>query len=106
MGMHNWLQLYKEEQADNFNYQGYIGDADSDDNLVTMRFEWNGQGKPISSTLIGTTPEFELALFSMCYWASPEPKTTVTLGGESVKVVCYKNGSGKNEHLGSAWVEG
>lgn len=106
MGMHNWLQLYNEEKTKRFNYMGYIGYADNDDQLLTLRFEWNGLGKPVSSTLVGTTPEFELALFSLCYFAAPDPKLPARLGDYKVKVVCYKNGQGSNEHLGSGWVEG
>jgi poly(U)-specific endoribonuclease len=109
-GMHNWIQVYQEEQNDRFDYKGYIrprggGNADTDEHLLTIRFDWNDVMKPVSSSLIGTTPEFELALFSLCYFASSNPKTTVQFGDEKAKVVCYKNGHGSSEHLGSAWVE-
>lgn len=108
-GMHNWIQLYNEEKADRLDYQGYIrrggAQVGANDHLLTIQFEWNDVRKPISSSLIGTTPEFELALYSLCYFATKGGKSNVWLGDYSSKVVCYKNGYGSSEHLGSAWVE-
>jgi poly(U)-specific endoribonuclease len=37
--------------------------------MVTIQFAWNGCLKPCSSSLIGTSPEFEVALYTLCFFS-------------------------------------
>ncbi|KAI9089157.1 hypothetical protein K1719_029436 [Acacia pycnantha] len=71
---HNWLQFYLEEAKGRVDYQGYIfprrrGEIpDSETQLLTIQFEWHGVLKSLSSTLVGVSPEFELALYTLCFY--------------------------------------
>lgn len=40
--------------------------------LLTIQFEWQGVLKSVSSTLIGVSPEFEIALYTLCILAGGE----------------------------------
>ena len=35
--------------------------------LITIQFEWCGELKPESSSFIGVSPTFEIALYSLCF---------------------------------------
>ncbi|CAI0417682.1 unnamed protein product [Linum tenue] len=103
-GFHNWLQFYLEEAKGNVDYQGYIFPRrrgqipDSESQLLTIQFEWNGVLKSVSSTLIGASPEFEMALYTLCFYAGGE-ENHVELGPYSVNIKCYRFGN----KLGSAF---
>ncbi|XP_055821158.1 uncharacterized protein LOC129889757 isoform X2 [Solanum dulcamara] len=103
-GFHNWLQFYLEEAKGNVDYQGYIfprrrGEIpDSETQLLTIQFEWNGVLKSVSSSLIGVSPEFEVAIYTLCYFVGGE-ENHVEIGPYSVNIKCYRLG----DSIGSAF---
>ncbi|XP_024996294.1 poly(U)-specific endoribonuclease-B-like [Cynara cardunculus var. scolymus] len=103
-GFHNWLQFYMEEAKGNVDYQGYIyprrrgQTPDSETQLLTIQFEWNGVLKSVSSTLVGVSPEFEIALYTLCFYMGNEDNY-VELGPYNVNIKCYRLGN----KLGSAF---
>ncbi|KAI7739513.1 hypothetical protein M8C21_013922 [Ambrosia artemisiifolia] len=103
-GFHNWLQFYMEEAKGRVDYQGYIfprrrGETpDSETQLLTLQFEWNGVLKSLSSTMIGVSPEFEIALYTLCFYMGGEDNY-VELGPYYVNIKCYRLGN----KLGSAF---
>jgi poly(U)-specific endoribonuclease len=99
IGFHNWIRIYLEEKKGKFNYLGYIkskphkghwgSDLDEHKQLITMQFEWSGAKKLFSSSFIGTSPEFEFALYTLCFYAGQE-ENTVQVGPYRVLLTCYK----------------
>jgi len=121
-GFHNWVFFSKEEQNNNLNYKGRIGQAvdlgsvsnhyyyckdnRSDTELSTFdylslliffffwqkgkiikhKFDWINTEKPISSMFVGTSPEFEMALYSVCFFARPGGRCNVKLNGKNVPI--------------------
>jgi len=113
MGMHNWIQLWNEERNGRLNYKGYILPRDrsnawqgdpNEDQLITLQFAWDGEVKPVSTSFIGTSPEFELSIYTLCFLAGQE-KNQCKVGPNKCIITCYHNGSGKNERLGSSFPE-
>ncbi|KAM0910110.1 hypothetical protein ACQ4PT_014372 [Festuca glaucescens] len=104
-GFHNWIQFYLEEAKGNVDYKGYIfprrrGESpDSETQLLTVQFEWHGVLKSVSSSLIGVSPEFELALYTLCFYIGGEDNR-VNIGPYTVNVKCYRMGNNK---IGSAF---
>ncbi|OVA06864.1 Endoribonuclease XendoU [Macleaya cordata] len=104
-GFHNWLQFYLEEAKGRVNYQGYIfprrrGEMpDSETQLLTIQFEWNGVLKSVSSTLVGVSPEFEIALYTLCFFMGGEDNH-VQIGPYPVNIKIYRLG---NDKIGSAF---
>ncbi|XP_039046844.1 poly(U)-specific endoribonuclease-B-like, partial [Hibiscus syriacus] len=96
-GFHNWLQFYLEEAEGRVDYQGYIlprrrGEApDSETQLLSIQFQWNGVLKAVSTILIGVSPEFEIALYTLCFFGG-EKDNHVQLGPYSVNIKCYRFG--------------
>lgn len=100
-GLHNWIQFYVEEEKGTLDYQGYIlprrrgGDLpDSQTQLLTVQLEWNGVRKDQSSILVGVSPEFEFALYTLCFYCGQEDNY-VDLGPYRVNVKCYRMGENR-----------
>ncbi|KAI4327214.1 hypothetical protein L6164_019702 [Bauhinia variegata] len=96
-GFHNWLQFYLEEAKGRVDYQGYIFPRcrgqipDSETQLLTIQFEWNGVLKSVSGTLIGVSPEFEIALYTLCFYVGREDNH-IQVGPYAVNIKCYRFG--------------
>ena len=59
------------------------------------------QIKPIGSTFIGTSPEFEVALYTICFLCAPENTSDIRIAGQDVVIKCYKDG----QNLGTCYPE-
>jgi poly(U)-specific endoribonuclease len=108
VGLHNWLQLRSEEISGRLNYKGKIRPKRRPpagypvDQLITIQFEWCGEEKFMSSSLIGTSPEFEIALYTLC-WASGNEETKVALGPHKIIVKAFSIQQKGGPFIGSAF---
>lgn len=104
-GFHNWIAFYLEEAKGTIDYQGYIfprrrGQIPaSQTQLLTIQFTWNGVLKSLSSTLIGVSPEFEIALYTLCFYGG-EQDNYIELGPYNVNMRCYRL---EGDKIGSAF---
>lgn len=112
-GMHNWVQLYEEEKRRNLDYRGFIypkrvpgvkgSRLPTDEHqLITIQFIWNGCLKKCSSSFIGTSPEFEIALYTMCFFTGGD-KDNLKCGPYNVEVTCYKYTFRGKTHIGTSF---
>ncbi|XP_061533508.1 uridylate-specific endoribonuclease C [Phycodurus eques] len=80
-GFHNWIQFYMQEKGRVLDYKGYKAREhdlpDEDDHVVSLQFSWHSVLKPVGSSFIGTSPEFEMALFTVLFLMNTERSTTV-----------------------------
>lgn len=102
IGFHNWIQFYLQEKRGNIDYRGYFrrGTGKEDNpRLITIQFTWTkGGGKPIGSSFIGTSPEFEIAIYTICRLMKLE-KVAVDIDGYLVLLNVHGHGRG----IGSAY---
>ncbi|GAA6217646.1 poly(U)-specific endoribonuclease-C-like [Lates japonicus] len=81
IGFHNWIQFYLQEKNRHLDYKGYKAREhdlpDQDDHVLNLQFSWHGVVKPVGSAFIGTSPEFEMAIFTVVFLMSTERSTTV-----------------------------
>lgn len=61
--------------------------------LIHSAFQY-GVLKPVSSTFVGASPEFEVALYTLCFYGGKEDNH-VDLGPYSVNIKCYHIGRDK-----------
>ncbi|KAM6936908.1 uridylate-specific endoribonuclease C [Xenentodon cancila] len=83
IGFHNWIQFYLQEKNRHLDYKGYKARErdlpDQDDHVLNLQFSWHGMVKPVGSAFIGTSPEFEMALFTIVFLMNTERSTTVVV---------------------------
>ncbi|XP_071098474.1 uridylate-specific endoribonuclease B-like [Haliotis cracherodii] len=80
-GFHNWVQFYQEEKAGKLDYDGFIKYAQNPD-IVDVRFNWKNGIAKSSSFFVGTSPEFDMALYTVCALVHPNKNCPVTINGK------------------------
>ncbi|XP_039617576.1 poly(U)-specific endoribonuclease-C [Polypterus senegalus] len=99
IGFHNWIQFYLQEKLNNVDYKGYKArdnkdTPDEDDHVLNLQFSWKGLVKPVGSSFIGVSPEFEFALFTIIFLKSQDKYTAeiVRVDEYQLEVVVYRHG--------------
>ncbi|GAB0494440.1 hypothetical protein MMPV_005733 [Pyropia vietnamensis] len=104
IGLHNWMTLLREERLGDLDYLGYLPPRppprnrrpdvpESSSQMVTVRFAWHGAVKPASTIFVGTSPEFEMALYSLLYLCGGgRERHVVVVGPHRVEIKVYMMG--------------
>ncbi|XP_063283776.1 uridylate-specific endoribonuclease D-like isoform X2 [Pelobates fuscus] len=90
-GFHNWVQLYLQEKSGQLNYLSYSVDGPwtTYPDVYGLQIRWSSYLKTLSSMFIGSSPEFELAIYTLCYVTRPDALCTVSLGGKTLQLQTY-----------------
>ncbi|XP_069050528.1 uridylate-specific endoribonuclease A isoform X2 [Lepisosteus oculatus] len=90
-GFHNWVQFYLLEKEGLLNYysHNFDGPWTGYPDVLGMQFNWDGYFKQVGSALIGSSPEFDLALYTLCYIARPGKQCRLSLGGKPLVIQTY-----------------
>ncbi|XP_042324763.1 poly(U)-specific endoribonuclease-A-like isoform X2 [Sceloporus undulatus] len=106
LGLHNWVQFYLQEKLNHIDYKGYVARKkksrpDEDDQVLSLQFSWKGLVKPMGSTFIGVSPEFEFALYTVIFLQSNERVTRqrVRIEEYELEIVVYRHG----QYIGTAY---
>eukprot|EP00923_Selenidium_pygospionis_P036915 GHVN01064673.1.p1 GENE.GHVN01064673.1~~GHVN01064673.1.p1 ORF type:complete len:384 (-),score=60.31 GHVN01064673.1:334-1485(-) len=104
-GFHNWVQFYLEEKRGLVNYKGYIhpksrnsAQTDSNDQVLTIQFDWHGVQKNVGTSFVGTSPEFEFAVYTLCFLCGKESNIVELNTGTDIfglDIKCYKMATNK-----------
>ena len=78
----------------------FLPKADGNDRVITLAFTWGEEAKDVSSTIIGVSPEFEIALYTLCFLCGGE-NNAVQLANYHLNIKCYKIRS----HLATSYPE-
>jgi poly(U)-specific endoribonuclease len=111
-GFHNWVYFYMEELKGNVDYRGYIkpkshnsARTNGDDQVLTLQFKWNGVLKNVGTSFIGVSPEFEIALYTMCFLVGEEENILdLDTGSDQFKLNC-KVFTMARDKIGTSFVE-
>jgi len=109
IGMHNWIQFYLQEKAGNIDYHGYFRKSTEKDDenlrLLAIQFDWKDiKGKPYCSCFVGSSPEFEIAAYTISLLLDRDGKADVTMGEYEIELVVHSHGHGSNKKLGTAYI--
>jgi len=90
-GFHNWVYFQHLEKQNKLNYLGHWEKVDlgGKGTGLSFTFKWGEEQKPYASMLVGTSPEFELALYTTCLLARGDEKCSITLGGQPVSITTH-----------------
>ncbi|NXS10222.1 ENDOU endoribonuclease, partial [Neodrepanis coruscans] len=72
-GFHNWIRFYLLEKQGAVNYlsHNFNGPWDTFPDVLGLQFSWDGFHKEVGSAFIGSSPEFEFGLYTLCFLARP-----------------------------------
>ncbi|XP_052850293.1 endoribonuclease CG2145 [Drosophila gunungcola] len=107
IGFHNWVYIGDEEKDGRFDYKGYMKEQDigTKGKILKIRFSHQGLNKPVNTVFVGTSPELELALYTVCFQLRPDRTCPVSLGNSKFGIITYSwRYRGKNL-IGSAYPE-
>ncbi|KAL9955808.1 hypothetical protein ACROYT_G037191 [Oculina patagonica] len=86
-GFHNWLQFFSERTAGRLAYfpPPVMKDAFREPAYIRAKFQWKGNKKPPgSSFFVGTSPDFEMALYTACFFEAS--KCTYKINGKRLSI--------------------
>lgn len=72
VGLHSWVRVYTLEQQGQLDYAGYVT---SRQGIVSAQLNNNGNWKPGATFFLGSSPEYDLAIFTLCFLTNPGKKT-------------------------------
>lgn len=105
IGLHNWVYLYEQEKSGRLDYQGYIKKMDlgTKGEIAKVRLTFDKLSKPSNSLFIGTSPELEIALYTVCFQLRPDTECPLVYNGKkfTLKTFTFRY-RGKNL-IGGAW---
>ncbi|XP_023947889.2 endoribonuclease CG2145 [Bicyclus anynana] len=104
-GLHNWLYFSKEEVANRINYLGYLKYVEFNDKGAVIKMHFNQQGvdKPVDTMFIGTSPELEIAIYTLCYVTRVGNDCKLKLGNKDVEIVTHNFRYRSKNYIGSAY---
>ncbi|XP_015114098.1 poly(U)-specific endoribonuclease homolog [Diachasma alloeum] len=107
LGLHNWIYFNAVESKRQANYLGYLRKIDLGDKaaVLAFHFTFNSHDKPITSMFVGTSPELEMALYTVCFYVRRGKKCKLSLGGSKFRIITHElTYKGKNlPVIGSAF---
>ncbi|CAD5234673.1 unnamed protein product [Bursaphelenchus xylophilus] len=101
-GMHNWIRFYTLERnaSENFDYRGFL--VKRGNIMAAVKFYWNKLAKRAGSLLIGTSPEFDFGLYTLCFLSRRSSRTCdVELDGCPMSVTSYDIVQNRKVFIGS-----
>ncbi|XP_059050964.1 uridylate-specific endoribonuclease C-like isoform X2 [Achroia grisella] len=104
-GLHNWIYFSKEETANRVNYLGYLKYTQLSDKGTVLKLHFSQQGvdKPVDSMFIGTSPELEIALYTLCFVTRTDNDCYLKLAGKDVNVITHSYRYRSKNFIGSAY---
>ncbi|XP_052814928.1 uridylate-specific endoribonuclease D-like [Mya arenaria] len=102
VGFHNWIQFHLQEQKGNLDYLGYI--FSKAPNTLGVHFMWLHKTKALGSFIYGTSPEFDIAMFTVCYLTHKNQHCNFSVDGHNMEVLTYEMTHGGGGHLGTGYV--
>ena len=100
-GFHNWLSFYQKEKSGDVNYYGYATLSTIQQNfaLVGAAFDWHGRHNDLGSFFVGVSPEFDLGIYSLCFFMYPGKTCHFHINSKSFKIRSYAT----NGHIATAY---
>ena len=86
VGYHSWLYLFNEEEDGDANYLGYIDTIKtSTTTIISMPVFLYGSTKTQTEFELGASPELDLALGTLCFFARPDHTPCSVQGADETK---------------------
>ncbi|XP_014605934.1 PREDICTED: poly(U)-specific endoribonuclease homolog [Polistes canadensis] len=92
IGLHNWIYYAMKEAEKKIDYLGYIKELTFGDKaaVLKIRSKLNGFVQPVTSIFVGTSPELEMALYTVCFFARPNTACPVSFSGTNFIIIANR----------------
>ncbi|XP_054014060.1 endoribonuclease CG2145-like isoform X2 [Hylaeus anthracinus] len=90
IGVQDWIYFENQESAKRIDYMGYVdklklGDA----SLLKLNYKMDGIDRPNATIFVGTMPELEMSLYTICFFARSNNLCPVSLGGTKFNIYTH-----------------
>ncbi|XP_030374549.1 poly(U)-specific endoribonuclease homolog [Scaptodrosophila lebanonensis] len=93
LGLHNWIYFAEQEQLGHVDYKGWLKRVDlgrPQQFILAFRSTFHNLPKGYNSFLVGTSPELELSLYTVCFLTTAEKEPcAVQLGPAKLFIVTH-----------------
>lgn len=91
LGIQDWIYFDHEESSNAINYMGYTDKVDLGNkaSLVKLHLKMDGIIRPNVTIFVGTTPELEMSLYTICFYARPNNLCPVSLGNTTFNIYTH-----------------
>ncbi|XP_061395520.1 endoribonuclease CG2145-like [Musca vetustissima] len=92
LGLHNWVYFHEQEKQGHLNYKGHIDKLNLEKDghyLMALRFSFHNINKAYNTLFVGTSPELELSLYTMCFLLSVGQPCGVQLGHVKFSIITH-----------------
>ena len=69
---------------------------------MKLQLFWGKYKKIVTSIFFGTSPEFDLALYTLCFLVNPEKSCSCRINGQEISIATHGYSGGR--YVGSAYV--
>ncbi|XP_071099515.1 uridylate-specific endoribonuclease B-like [Haliotis cracherodii] len=101
-GFHNWIQFYLEEQQGRLSYEGYVTKLEP--YILGARFTWKGGRKQVGSMFVGVSPEFDMAVYTLCIAIHPGGVCQFNFRGHNITIKTYDNANVQGLQVATAFI--
>ncbi|CAI2725501.1 unnamed protein product [Schistosoma spindalis] len=90
LGLHNWIQFYLKEKKKEINYYGWKKST-CDNRLLSLTYiDENKYEKSIGGIFVGSSPEFDIAVYTVAFVLNPKSLTDVSINGCKIRITCHE----------------
>ncbi|CAH8436169.1 unnamed protein product [Schistosoma rodhaini] len=90
LGLHNWIQFYLKEKKNQLNFFGWTRRFCKDQLITVAYVNENKYKKPMGSVFVGSSPEFDIAVYTVAFALHPTSVFDVNIAGCKVRVTCHE----------------
>ncbi|XP_063591427.1 endoribonuclease CG2145-like [Penaeus indicus] len=105
LGLHNWVYFLHKEREGDINYMRWLNFIDLGDKgeIVKVAYKWMGKMKKAGSMFVGTSPELDLAVYTLCILTRPNRGCPVQMNGHKFNIQTWIQKSDGKELVGAAF---
>ena len=91
IGVQDWIYFENQETLKRIDYMGYADKLNlgSTSSLLKLNFQMDGIIRPNATIFVGTMPELEMSLYTICFYARQNNACPVSLGGTKFHIYTH-----------------
>ena len=71
--------------------------------IILLKFNWSDDSKPVGSMFVGTSPELDMALYTVCFFTREGNLCPMSLNGQRFNIKTYSQTYNGQKYVGTAF---